>query len=93
MDKTSSSDTVLTGEADDDDKDFELKKKALEFVIRTQSTSVCALQRELRVGFNRASVLKDWMVKNGYVGNSLENNKSEVKITMEDYDKMFGEQK
>ena len=93
LDKTSSSDTVLTGETDDDDKDFELKKKALEFVIRTQSTSVCALQRELRVGFNRASVLKDWMVKNGYVGNSLENNKSEVKITMEDYDKMFGEQK
>lgn len=93
LDKTSSSDAVLTGESDDDDKDFELKKKALEFVIRTQSTSVCALQRELRVGFNRASVLKDWMVKNGYVGNSLENNKSEVKITMEDYDKMFGEQK
>lgn len=93
LDKTSTSDTVLSGETDDDDKDFELKKKALEFVIRTQSTSVCALQRELRVGFNRASVLKDWMVKNGYVGNSLENNKSEVKITMEDYDKMFGEQK
>lgn len=80
----------LNGESGDDDRDSELKKQALRYVIESNVTSASAIQREFRVGWNTAARIYDWMTKKGYIGNSLEGNKREVKVTMEDYIKLYG---
>ena len=76
--------------ADEDDRDLEVKKDALRYIIESKQTSISAIQRELRLGFNRAAVIHNWLVKQGYIGPSLENNKQEVKITQEEFDRLYG---
>ena len=66
------------------------KKSALKYIIESGQTSISAIQRELRLGFNRAAVVHNWMVKQGYIGPSLENNKQEVKITQEEFERLYG---
>jgi len=78
------------GSSDEDDRDLDVKKSALQYIIESGQTSISAIQRELRLGFNRAAVIHNWMVKQGYIGPSLENNKQEVKITQEDFDRLYG---
>lgn len=90
LDKGTSSSYNLNGESGDDDRDAELKKQALRYVIESNVTSASAIQREFRVGWNTAARIYDWMTKKGYIGNSLEGNKREVKVTMEDYVKLYG---
>ncbi len=75
---------------EEDDRDLEVKKSALKYIIESGQTSISAIQRELRLGFNRAAVIHNWMIKQGYIGPSLENNKQEVKITQEDFERLYG---
>lgn len=76
--------------SEEDDRDIEVKKSALKYIIESGQTSISAIQRELRLGFNRAAVVHNWMVKQGYIGPSLENNKQEVKITQEEFERLYG---
>ncbi len=90
LDKGTNGTYRLNGDSGEDDRDAELRKQALRFVIEHNVTSASAIQREFRVGFNTAARVHEWMTKKGYIGNSLEGNKREVKITMDDYAKLYG---
>jgi len=74
----------------DDDRDYELKVQALKYVIETKKTSISAIQREFRIGFNKAALIHDWFIKEGYLGSSLENGKSPILITMDQFKAKFG---
>lgn len=92
---SSSSFSTSSGSEDssggDDDRDYDVQKQALRYVITTQNASISSLQRRLGIGFTRAGRVFDWMVQKGYVGNSLEGNKRQIKITKEDFFKIYKE--
>ncbi|MBO4962468.1 MAG: hypothetical protein J6C97_01685, partial [Clostridia bacterium] len=73
----------------DDDRDLDLKVKALKFVIDTKKTSISAMQREFRIGFNKAALVHDWLIKEGYI-TDLENGKAQINITLDQYKAKFG---
>ena len=50
------------------DRDQYLLEKAKEIIIESQQGSVSLLQRELRVGYSRASQLMDQLEKIGVIG-------------------------
>jgi S-DNA-T family DNA segregation ATPase FtsK/SpoIIIE len=53
-------------EANTDDWDVK-SRKALDYVLSTRKASISSIQRELRVGYNRAARILDRMEKNGIV--------------------------
>lgn len=54
-------------DVDSDDYDDPLFDQAVYFVIERQNTSISFLQRQFRIGFNRASRLIERMETNGVV--------------------------
>lgn len=55
-------------EGGDDDGERELVAQALEVIRATRRASTSAIQRKLRVGFNRASRIMDLLEEKGYIG-------------------------
>ncbi|MEA3292795.1 MAG: DNA translocase FtsK 4TM domain-containing protein [Pseudomonadota bacterium] len=62
---------------DDDGEADPLYDRAVQFVTETRRASISAVQRHLRVGYNRAARMIDSMEESGVVGSS-ENGKREV---------------
>lgn len=59
--------TTSSGASDDEDGDDEFLSRAIEMVVRSQKCSSSQLQREFRVGFNRAARMVEEMEKRGIV--------------------------
>jgi S-DNA-T family DNA segregation ATPase FtsK/SpoIIIE len=76
-----SSDTVLSGMAADNSgsaEDDPLYDQALRLVTETRRASISAVQRQLRVGYNRAARMIEAMELAGVVGPLQSNGKREV---------------
>ncbi|HHY37554.1 MAG TPA: DNA translocase FtsK [Clostridia bacterium] len=70
--------------------DDELFRKALAIVVEQGQASVSLLQRKLRIGYSRAGRLIDAMEERGYVGAYEGSKPRDVKITWEEYERLFG---
>ena len=88
--KNSGSSMDSTGGGADEDADNDLMKKCLKFVIETQIASGSMLQRNFRLGYNRAARIVDQMQKLGYVSAPDGAKKRQVLITMDEYKQIFG---
>ena len=63
---------------------------ALRAVIEAGQVSVSMIQRKCRVGYNKASLIIQWMEENHYVSVLNKERRRKVLITMEDFNKKFG---
>ena len=61
----------------DDPEDDPLYDQAVEFVVTTRKSSISAVQRQLRVGYNRAARMIETMEATGVVG-PPENGKRQI---------------
>ncbi len=75
----------------DEGEDDELFLEALQVVVESRQASVSNLQRRLRVGFTRAGRLVDMMEQRGFVGPHQGSKSREVLLTIEQFQRMFGE--
>jgi S-DNA-T family DNA segregation ATPase FtsK/SpoIIIE len=64
----------------DENIDDDLYEKAVEIVIETKKTSISFLQRQLRIGFNRAARLIEIMEQQGIVGVNNKSGNKEVLV-------------
>ena len=62
---------------DDDDEEYEM---AREFVIQSQKASASLLQRQFRIGYNKAARLIDQLEQNGVIGPQIGSKPREVLI-------------
>ncbi|MDH3281431.1 MAG: hypothetical protein OEQ18_09915, partial [Gammaproteobacteria bacterium] len=69
-------DAMFTG--DGDSEDDPLYDQALRLVTETRRASISAVQRQLRVGYNRAARMIEAMEQAGVVGPLQSNGKREV---------------
>ena len=67
---------ALQGESDDPEDD-PLYDEAVAFVTQSRKSSISAVQRQLRVGYNRAARMVETMEQAGVVG-PLEHGKREI---------------
>ena len=68
-----------------DDSADEFLKDAIEFVIEKKKASTSMLQRQFRIGYNRAANLIDEMEKRGIVGPADGARPRQVLMTMDEY--------
>lgn len=68
----------------------ELFPEAVRLVVEAGHASVSHLQRRLRIGYTRAGRLVDMMEERGFVGPHMGSKARELRITMEDYRRLFG---
>jgi len=73
--------------ADDGSEEDELYDKAVEIVLGSQRGSVTLLQRQLQIGYTRASRLMELMSGRGLVGTFKGSKAREVYYTLEEYQK------
>ena len=73
--------------ADDGSEEDELYDKAVEIVLGSQRGSVTLLQRQLQIGYTRASRLMELMSGRGLVGPFKGSKAREVYYTLEEYQK------
>lgn len=64
--------------ANDDPENDPLYDQAVEFVTRTRKVSISSVQRQLRVGYNRAARMVETMEATGVVTQAEENGRREV---------------
>lgn len=64
----------------------ELYEQAIQIVLETQQASASLLQRQMRIGYNRASRLIDYMHMQGLIGGHEGNRPREVLMTLEQYE-------
>ncbi|MDE5004800.1 DNA translocase FtsK, partial [Francisella tularensis subsp. holarctica] len=62
------------------DSEDPLYNEALEIVIKTQKASISAVQRKLKIGYNRSARLMEEMEENGIVSEMNHNGMREVII-------------
>ena len=55
-------------EGEEEDADAELLAKALECIVSTRRASTSSIQRQLRIGYNRAARIMDELERIGCVG-------------------------
>ena len=72
---------VLEGESSADD---ELYQEAKELVIQAGKASISAIQRRLRIGYNRAARIMDLLAENGIVGPENGSRPREVLVSKEE---------
>lgn len=70
--------------ASDDDRDEDLIQQAIEVILRDRRATTSHLQRRLRVGYNRASLIIEELEQRGIVGPQIGQNPREILITGED---------
>ncbi len=71
--------------ADSDEEDEEHMNEAIEFVVRNQKVSISLLQREFRIGFNRAARMVDELEEKGIVSPQGTNGKRTVLMSWAEY--------
>ncbi|MCF0135826.1 MAG: DNA translocase FtsK 4TM domain-containing protein [Lachnospiraceae bacterium] len=69
-------------------EDEQLFRKAVVKVIEKQKASISMLQREFRIGFNRAARLMDELEERGVVGEDLGSKPRQVLLTMDEWESM-----
>ena len=72
---------VDTGSSDEQD---ELYDEAVNFVIESRRASISAVQRKLRIGYNRAARLIETMEEAGLVSEMSSNGSREVLVPKRD---------
>ena len=75
--------------APDKDGDDELLSEAAKLFIENGQASISLLQRRYRIGYTRAARIIDQMEQKGFVGPYEGSKPRQVKITMEDYCKIY----
>lgn len=73
-------DTISNNSTDSMDIEDELYDAAVKLVIETKKTSISFLQRQLRIGFNRAARLVEIMEQQGVVGTNNKSGNKEVLV-------------
>ncbi|MDE5003133.1 DNA translocase FtsK, partial [Francisella tularensis] len=63
------------------DSEDPLYNEAEEIVIKTQKASISAVQRKLKIGYNRSARLMEELEENGIVSEMNQNGMREVLIT------------
>lgn len=76
---------------DNSDEDDKLKFEALKYAIENNGVSISRLQRHLRIGYTKSASIVDWMTKNGYITEPLEDKRRKILISTEEYDKLMDE--
>lgn len=71
---------VIDPIAKEEDAPDSLYTQAVEFVVEKQKVSISAIQRELKIGYNRAAHIVDYMQNNKIVSKQNEKGKREVLI-------------
>ncbi len=71
------------------DEDDEFLKPALELIIGKEKASVSMLQRQFRIGYNRAARLMEVLEKNGFVGPEDGSKPRKVLITQMEYEAIY----
>ncbi|WP_404404395.1 DNA translocase FtsK [Jeotgalibacillus malaysiensis] len=74
----------LLAKVDFQDEEDELLTEACEFVIEQGGASTSLLQRQFRIGYNRAARLIDMMEKNGWISESKGSKPRDVLMAYED---------
>ncbi|MFB1080383.1 DNA translocase FtsK [Jeotgalibacillus sp. JSM ZJ347] len=74
----------LLAKVDFQDEEDELLTEACEFVIAQGGASTSLLQRQFRIGYNRAARLIDMMEKNGWISESKGSKPRDVLMAQED---------
>lgn len=69
----------------------ELIKTALEVIIPQGTTSISDIQALLNIGYPKAKKLTTIMEQRGYISGSDSGNKRTVKITMDDFNKLYSD--
>lgn len=77
------------GEAEPVEGDDDLFPEAVRLVVEAGQASVSLLQRRLRVGYTRAGRLIDMMEERGFVGPHQGSKPRDVRLTMEEYWRLF----
>ena len=73
-----------SSETSSDDEQDELYDEAVNFVIDSRRASISAVQRKLRIGYNRAARLIETMEEAGIVTEMSSNGSREVLVTKRD---------
>ena len=76
--------TGWTSETSSDDEQDELYDEAVNFVIDSRRASISAVQRKLRIGYNRAARLIETMEEAGIVSDMSSNGSREVLVPKRD---------
>lgn len=84
--------TQLDGDRASSDGFDSLMPQVLKAVIETGHASISMIQRKFLVGFPRAARIIDQMETAGYISPSDGSKSRSVYITMEEYDKLYGEE-
>ena len=75
--------------SDNKDEEDELLAEAAKLFIESGQASISLLQRRYRIGYTRAARIIDQMEQKGFVGPYEGSKPRQVKITMEDYCKIY----
>ena len=68
---------------------LELKMKTLWILIEREKASIGMLQRNFRIGFNRAGRIIDQLSEAGVVGPDIGTKPRKVLITMQEFDELL----
>ncbi len=85
-DEVSLDDVALNMKTDNQDDVDELLSAAIEFVIRSEKASTSLLQRQFRIGYNRAARMIDEIEARGVIGPSRGSKPREVLVTWQEYE-------
>lgn len=73
-----------------EDKMDEYMPQALKLVMKNGKASISMIQRRFSVGYARAARIIDQMETRGFIDGGLGNKPRDVKITIEEYNELFG---
>ncbi len=85
-DDISLDDVTQFGTAENNNDDDEKLSAAIQFVVRKQKASTSLLQREFRIGYNRAARMIDELEKRGIIGEARGSKPREVLMTIAELD-------
>ncbi len=85
-DDVSLDDVALTMTAGAEDEVDELLTAAIEFVVRSEKASTSLLQRQFRIGYNRAARMIDEMEARGVIGPARGSKPREVLLTWQEFE-------
>ena len=86
----SSDDFASNGSSSNEDRMDELMPQALKLVMKNGKASISMIQRRFSVGYARAARIIDQMETRGYIDGGLGNKPRDIKITIEEYNELFG---
>ncbi len=87
----SSDDFASGGGGNNEDRMDELMPQALKLVMKNGKASISMIQRRFSVGYARAARIIDQMETRGFIDGGLGNKPRDVKISIEEYNELFGD--